>query len=133
MDKNYLPIKIGGRELGFRLRNKTIDILGDEIGEKDPLAYVPESMKWKDFKEYAITILYAGIVSDILYKKEQVDFTKDELKQWVEDCDPDVFYNVTNMYALFRSPKIIHVNGEVDKDTRSEAHNMVGTEANGVR
>lgn len=132
---NYLPVELNGQTLGFKLRNRTIDILQDVIGEEnDPLAYVPKSMKWADFKEYAINILFAGLVSNIEQKKEYVTFNIDDVKQWCEDVSPDLFYTITDMYARFRSPQALLVGREANTDTRgNESSHMVGTENNSTR
>lgn len=126
MSKTYQTFTLGGKERGFRLRNKTIDFIG-EITGSDPLEFTPKGTTWKDIRDYAKVILHAGILSDLHSKNEVPDFSSQEVDQWMDDIAPQEIYMVSDMYRQFLNPSIISANGEVGADTRGgQAANVAG-------
>ena len=119
MTKTYQSYTLGGKERGFMLRNATIDFIGDLTGA-DPLEFTPKGATWNDIKEYAATILHAGLLCDLHFKNEQPDFTREDVQTWMKALSPAEIYSLTDMYRQFLNPNILTANGEVGKDTRGE-------------
>src|SRR5690349_11990239 len=111
MTKTYQSYTLGGKERGFRLRNATIDLVGD-LTEADRLEFMPKGTTWKDIKEYASVILHAGLLSDLQYKEQQPDFTAGDVRMWMQDMAPQDIYMLTDMYRNFLNPPILTANGE---------------------
>jgi hypothetical protein len=126
MSKNYLSLNLGGKERGLKFNNRTINIIGDLTGN-DPLTFIPPSSAWKDLLEYTSTILHAALLSNLASTKEQPDFVKADIDEWLNDLAPEQIYTISNVYAQLLTPSIITTNGEVSSDTRGQATNVAAS------
>jgi hypothetical protein len=126
MSKTNLTLQLGGVERGFRLRNRTINVIGELENMEDPLQFTPKSSTWADIKEYATVILHAGLVTDAEQTGQKVDFSREDIRRWMdEDLTPADIYLIADMYRDCMNPKILTANGGA-AEKRGQASNVAG-------
>jgi hypothetical protein len=123
MSKNYISLDLGGKKMGFKLNNKTIDFIG-ELSGVDPLAFGPKASSWVELKAYVCTLLHAGLLSDLYSKEEQPTFSADDVTKWMDDLAPKDIYLIAGLYREFMNPSILSAGGETGEDTQGQAANM---------
>jgi hypothetical protein len=123
MSKNYLSLDLGGKSYGLKFNNRTINIIGELTGS-DPLTFIPASSQWKDLVDYTKVILHAALLSNLASKKEEPDFTDEDIAEWLQELEPTQIYTISNVYAQLLTPSIETTNGEVSSDTRGKATNV---------
>lgn len=87
-----IKVQLGGQE-------RTLDVgkfwftkfLGDSTGA-DPL-----TAKLSDF-EWAIALVYAGMMADYKVNKKDVDFTKADVEDWVGSLEIEQVTEIVNEY-----------------------------------
>jgi hypothetical protein len=120
MSKNYLQFDFGGKILGAKFNNRTINIIGELTGV-DPLTFVPKSETWTDLLAYTGVLFHAALLSNLATKKEDPDFDAEQVKEWLLDMDTAQVYYINQVYQQSLNPTIVTANGEVGKDTQPGA------------
>lgn len=117
MLKNYLSLELGGKTRGLKFNIGTLKCLKDVAGV-DPLDFKAESDKLSDLLPYAEKILHAALLSNCLSKKEDPDFTTEDVTEWVNELDIPTVTDIIGRYnGIFSTPKS-QANGEVGADTQ---------------
>lgn len=126
MSKTSLTLQLGGVERGFRLRNRTINIIGELENMDDPLQFAPKSSSWADIKQYATVILHAGLVTELEQTGQKVDIIRADVERWMdEDLTPADIYQIADMYRNCMNPTILTANGGA-AEKRGAASNVAG-------
>lgn len=116
--KNYIQLEVGGKLRGLKFNMATLEYI-EEITGQDPLTFKAASSSFKDVREYAQTLLHAGLLSNCDSKGETPDFTADDVKKWFRELDDD---DVKLIIYRGKEPKEEVATREVSKDTQQVAN-----------
>lgn len=112
-----MTLELGGKVRGLKFNVGTLKCLRDVSGI-DPMEYKAESNSFEVLIPYATNILYAALLSNCLSKKEEPDFTAEDIKGWVDELTvTDLTAVILKYNEIFIAPNT-HANGEVGKDTQ---------------
>ena len=115
--KNYLQLELGGKVRGLKFNIGTLKYLRELTG-LDPMDFKAESNKFEELLPYATKILHAALLSNLLSKKEDRDFTSEDVDAWVNELSVSDLTTVILKYnSIFEIPQAA-ANGEVGKDTQ---------------
>jgi hypothetical protein len=109
-------LEIGGKERGLSFNVNTLEFLQTELAI-DPLAYKAESTAWKDLLPYVVNIIYVAMLSYCKSKKQDVDFTLDQVKEWTGELSGAEISKIATMWntQFNEIPQDPSANGEVGK------------------
>lgn len=88
-----------------------------ELTGFDPLQYVPESQSYEHLRPYALNIFHAALLSNCNSRKEQPDFTREDVEQWFNDLGIAEVTEIINKHSGKDDTKP-SANGEAGKDTQ---------------
>lgn len=112
-----MALELGGKQRGLKFNIGTLKFLRDVTGI-DPMEYKAESNNFDVLLPYATNILHAALLSNCLSKKDDPDFTAEDVKQWVDELTvSDLTAVILKYNEIFLSPKT-QANGEVGADTQ---------------
>jgi hypothetical protein len=116
MSKRSMILEIGGKERGLSFNVNTLEFLQTELAI-DPLAYKAESTAWKDLLPYVVNIIYVAMLSYCKSKKQDVDFTLDQVKEWTGELSGAEISKIATMWntQFNEIPQDPSANGEVGK------------------
>jgi hypothetical protein len=115
---SYLQIEIGGEKRGLKFDIGTLKCL-EKLYDVDPFNFKTESNSMADLLPYATKIVHAGLVRNSVVKKEAVEFTAEQIDEWVSEMDLPTLTDIANAYNEIFARKTPSANGEVGKDTQS--------------
>jgi hypothetical protein len=115
--KNYMQMELGGTVRGLKFNIGTLKYL-KEITGVDPVDYRAESNKMEDLIPFATRILHAALLSNLLSKKEDPDFTAEDVDAWVTDLTVADLTEVIHRYNEIFGVQKPSANGEVGADTQ---------------
>ena len=81
----YKQFKIGGKDRGLKFNLGALKHIGDITGN-DPLAFTLNESPADQFR-FVFTIVYAGLLANADAKKQEPDFSKDDVESWVKDLE----------------------------------------------
>lgn len=112
-----MTLELGGKVRGLKFNIGTLKYLRDVTGI-DPMEYKAESNSFAEILPYATNILHAALLSNCLSKKEEPDFTAEDVTIWVDELTAGDLTGVILKYnEIFVAPNT-QANGEVGKDTQ---------------
>jgi hypothetical protein len=101
MSKRQMNLDLGGTTRTLRFNVCTLQCI-QEITGQDPLHFKVQSEKWADILPYAINLVHASLLSEYKSKRQQPDFTDEDIKAWVDDLSANELTDVINNYnAIF--------------------------------
>lgn len=119
MSKNYIRLELGGKERGLPFKAGILRQIR-AIKKDDPFKTLAEANQIDQDDPEAIaglvcTIVYASLLSACKTKKEEPDFTPDDIERWVDDLDLSDWVKVIN---TFNKAFSVEPSGEVGEDTQ---------------
>lgn len=112
-----MALELGGKTRGLKFNIGTLKYLKEVTGI-DPMDFKVESNRFDELLPYATSILHAALLSNCLSKREDPDFSADDIKVWVNELSVGDLTEVIYMYNGIFAVSKPSVNGEVDKDTQ---------------
>jgi hypothetical protein len=115
--KNYLQLEINGQKYGFKFNVGTCNHLKNLTGQ-DPFKFKAASEDYADFLIWFRAIFQAALLSNHQSKKEQVEYTTEEIDALVNELSVRDINLIAEMYSNPVDSKP-SVNGEVTPNTQS--------------
>lgn len=85
----YTNIKLGGKNRGIKFGNRALlDIMGKH--------QVNEGLKFSF--DLVVDIIYFGLINCCMIKKENVDFSEEEVTEWVDEMPMPVLLEVFSTF-----------------------------------
>jgi hypothetical protein len=126
MTTNYYQIETGDRKRGLKFNNRTMDFI-EKITGKDAFQFQPafvegQNPTYKALVDFATTIIHAALLSNCASKKEEPDFSADDVAEWVNELAPADIYKATDAFRTLVTPDIkTDVAREGNADTQPPA------------
>lgn len=108
----YIRLEIGGKERGLNFKMGVFGVIAEVTGDQNPFQFKAKSTSFPDVMEYLAVITFAALSNNCQVKKEDIDFTIADVREWVKDIDPDASTQIIN--AFVGNPKA----AEVGSDTQ---------------
>lgn len=116
--KNYLQLELGGKLRGLKFNIGTLHFI-QELTGTDPFEFQAASTSFNDLIPYVTHIVHAALLSNCASKKEDPDFTGQNVDEWVNDMNVPILTDIVALYnAIIAVPKAT-ANGEVGANTQT--------------
>jgi hypothetical protein len=124
MSKNYISLELGGKKRGLPFKMGTLRKLKG-LTNSDPYGFL-SAINVNDVDDQAkivSTIVYASLLANAATKKEDVDFTKEDIDLWIDELDLVDWATIINTFvrAYVGEPS-----GEEGTDTQGPATDVAG-------
>lgn len=98
----YIQKTLGGVARGLKFNLETL-VAFQQITGLDPIASLQRDNVWAEVYPYTIKIIHAALISNCKSKKEQPDFTAEDVEKWVgeELALDDLTGILTAYYGIF--------------------------------
>jgi len=110
-----MSLQLGGKQRGLKFNIGTLNCLRKQY-DVDPLNWKSEGGTWDNVFPYGVKILHAALLSNCASKKEEPDFTKEDVEEWANDLSAGELTEVIVSYNNIFSTSKEKANGEVSKD-----------------
>lgn len=110
-----MSLQLGGKARGLKFNIGTLQKL-KEVYDVDPLNWKSEGTTWDNVFPYGVKILHAALLSNCMSKKEEPDFTQENVEEWALELSAGDLTEVINSYNRIWSTSKEKANGEVSKD-----------------
>jgi hypothetical protein len=97
MSKNYINLDLGGEKRGIKFSMGTLEHLESITGE-DPYKFAIRTDNVKDFLRDATIVIYAGLLSNSDAKREEPQYTKEDVSTWVRDLGFSEIMSILQVY-----------------------------------
>lgn len=98
----YISIKLGGENRGIKFGNRALlDIMAKH--------QVSEGLKFSF--DLVVDIVYFGLVNCCMIKKENVDFTEEQVTEWVDDLAMPLLLDIFNTFKKSYEGEAVTVTG----------------------
>ena len=97
---SYIQIDIGGKLRGWKGNQMTVILMA----------------QYSDLQNYEVTasyaMVYAGLKANCYVKREETDFTFEEVCDWVEELPEGILLDIVNMFTEIQAYKNLIKKGE---------------------
>lgn len=120
-----MSLELGGKNRGLPFKIGTLRQLKGLI-EGDPFDFLSAKVSGDldEQIEVVALIAYASLLANAKTKKEDPDFTKQDVQDWMDDLD---FEQVVNILNFFKRAYIGEPSGEEGAHTRTQAAEVAGS------
>lgn len=130
MSKNYISLEIGGKKRGLPFKAGTLRRIGEMTGD-DPYNFFSQlgDNLSGQLKQVAV-IIYNSLLANAATKKEEPDFTLEDVQGWVDEMDME---EITLVATTFVNAYVSKPSGEEGANTRAQAAEVAGHSVDSVR
>lgn len=99
MTVSSVQLQLGGQERTLKFNMGTLKFIG-ELTASDPLGFGADiATNMGKLFDYTKTIIHASLLSDYKSRKANVDFTADDVDDWVADLDTTTALELIGHYS----------------------------------
>lgn len=105
---SYIQVEIGGKQRGLKFNQMAVITM----------------TKYLDFENLAATygyaLVYAGLVANCYVKREEPDFTFEQVCDWVETLTPEKLVEIRDVFESTQTFKTLQENANPEPQTKKK-------------
>lgn len=110
-----MRLQLGEQERGLKFNMRTLKNIKELTGG-DPFTFFEFKDELDDQLKQLSVIVYAALLANNAIKKEESDYTQDDVALWVEDMG---YTDIVNLSQFIRQAYSVEASGEGSADTRA--------------